>query len=334
MGFMGAYARPKCHRQHDLRRHFYNLNATPDDCENDQMHAIFEKALDDEIRELSARCKNWLLRPQEELLGHGMNFMTQRGYQRGAHHYIIAASLARLWARWPQEHCLATFVKVGTIPRELAAMWVHDCKQGDLETIMSEFNNLQTIARKARKWQHIDQSGIAKNNEEPVVWRLQLDWSWIEVSGAVPTKEKQEPSPQQLQALADIRDDAANVMAKSALRDLLKFIEQLGSYEKASSVPESVVGPEDWSYRPLAGALASLETQPGPLNASQPTPFKRCMQALFQETPTFKRRGPAFMDVVWEYQLWLLTNSWIKSKMDQHISVKKVSKDEYMWRTM
>ena len=58
------------------------------------------------------------------------------------------------------------------------------------------------------------------------------------------------------------------------------------------------------------------------------------MQALFQETPTFKRRGPAFIDVVWEYQLWLLTNSWIKSKMDQHISVKKVSKDEYMWRTM
>ena len=47
-----------------------------------------------EIRELSAQCRDWTTLPKEDLLKSGSNFMTQKSYQRGRTHYIIAKAIA------------------------------------------------------------------------------------------------------------------------------------------------------------------------------------------------------------------------------------------------
>jgi len=325
-------ARNDRHRASNLLRHLYLLNATPDDCENDQLHAIFEMAVDQEIREFSGTCQNWLLRPAEDLMTNGMGFMTRRGYVRGANHYLIGASIARVWSRWPQTHCLASFVKTGTVPRDLAAQWVSHI-EGGINLIMSDFGQLQEKARKAPKWQHVEQSGIAKGNPEPPECLLDLDWTWLQESGAIPQVGKA-PTPVMQEELLQIKARAAVVHQKSSARTLVQIVDEIGRFEEAANVPEDVCGPEDASYRPAAGALAALHTKPGPHNAAQVVPFCRCVDALFKDTPTYKRRGAAFMRCVFEWQLWLLRNAWTTLRMDLHPSVKNVSQDMYAWRVI
>ena len=298
-----------------LIRHLFALNATPDDCENDQMHHIFELELDKEIRELSGRCQNWLLRPSDELLENGMNFMTKRGYDRGATHYIIGAAIARVWSRWPQAHCLASFVKTGSVPRELATSWMSE-HAGGLDRILTEFEQLQATVRQAMKWKHPEQSGIAKQHNEA----LDLDWSWLK-----PSVASSDLTTGQEEELAIINAINVEVQQKSTARTLVEIMEQIGHFKETAVSSDEVIGSEDANL---------LDTTAGPHNAAQPQPFSQCMDVLLRETPTFKHRGQPFMHCVWEWQLWLLRNSWTKLRMEQNPSVKRVSRDQYVWRIL
>ena len=58
------------------------------------MLRCLELEIDKEIRELSARCRDWTKLPEEDLLKNGYIFMAQKGYVRGPTHYFIGTAIA------------------------------------------------------------------------------------------------------------------------------------------------------------------------------------------------------------------------------------------------
>jgi len=153
----------------------------------------------------------------------------------------------------------------------------------------------------------------------------------LEASGAIVPEgnSKKELTPTQQKEVDDI--NASNAEVESAKqRTLMEHIAYIGLYEQ-QDVPDLIT---EKDVVPGRCTLANPDATLGHTNFAELGAFAICMQALFKNTPSWKRRQEDCIENVVEWQLWLLRNQWQELRKAQHESTKHKDIHEYTWGVM
>ena len=322
------------HREHNLVRCLIALNDTPESCDNDQLHHILQKDIDERIRENSLRAKDWTKDPVQKLQKRGGIVYTHKGYHRGPHHYILAKSLAEAWINFPQILCTASMIRSGAITKDVAAK-ILDVSLDVMEGGIQDLERRQQAVKKINHWRHAHQNAIDKGQERLPSRIISEDWDWLlenavlsAGSGGVPL------TPQQQSAMDDIEAGRKQVKDAQA-KTLMQLITEAGN-GTTEEKEEGLVSLDYGGLKPDSnkGTLACLDEKPGPTNAGEVELFTQCMDALFGKTSTYLRRKAHFMHQVWDWQLHLFRLHWQDKRKKQDPEVRKTDFNLYAWRML
>ena len=299
--------RTELYKKHNLVNHLYSFNGTPEQCCNDHLHHDLKSQVHEEIRKLTGGAKDLTKMPHEVMRDRGGPLVSRKGYKRGPHLITYCLALSRVWARWPQQKLMATFLKLGyyTSPR------------------MLELGNITPSALR---------NAIEDTEKKPArkqcYWSRENNWRhpWCDASGQPDEHkyvvqnffENRKPkSKADLLERAEKQADADNKFLdrveklRPVLWDEDKYLKYvLGEVTDqnlhAPIIPQILKPPRD-----AKGALSHFitkidhKTKIDDTNCHIPENFEKLFSHVFGDIQIFKKRKPAFMKHVMKYQLFL-----------------------------
>ena len=120
-------------------------------------------------------------------------------------------------------------------------------------------------------------------------------------------------------------------MKPTKAKDFGQIVEALGQLEQVADLTHDIVDREIVVGR---GALANLDTKPGPTNAAGKDKFPRCIEYLLKDTDCFSRHSTSVWQQVCEWQLHLLHINNLDLMQLNAPTVKRLDFQAYTWRAL